>query len=176
MNMLSAKYVNVSLQYILIYIYIFTYIYITQQYVSSAVGTPIVCKEQVRQSLLVLAPVRHSKLCVIWKKKTIAKRKQIKQHTTITSTHTGPWNPAHLTSNRTRKMNKEAVSLLVMQCSAGKRRLRSNPCRTDRMLGRWTSCSTNRWLWNLQPQLQSHTPGTWQSAHCCQYLLPSSDS
>ena len=37
-----------------------------------------------------------------------------------------------------------------MQCSAGKRRLRSNPCRTERMLGRWTNCSTKRWLWNRQ--------------------------
>ena len=37
--------------------------------------------------------------------------------------------------------------LLVMQCSAGSRRLRSKPCRTERTLGRCTSCNTNKWDW-----------------------------
>lgn len=35
--------------------------------------------------------------------------------------------------------------ILAMQWSAGNRRLRSKPWRTDRTLGRCTSCRTNRW-------------------------------
>ncbi len=38
--------------------------------------------------------------------------------------------------------------LLVIQCSAGSRRLRSRPCNTDLTLGRWTNCNTNKWDWN----------------------------
>lgn len=38
--------------------------------------------------------------------------------------------------------------LFVIQCSAGRRRFFNRPCRTDRTLGRWTNCSTNRWDWN----------------------------
>lgn len=36
-------------------------------------------------------------------------------------------------------------SLLVMQCSAGKRRFLRRPCSTERTDGRCTSCSTKRW-------------------------------
>jgi len=40
--------------------------------------------------------------------------------------------------------------LLAIQCSAGRRRLRSRPCRTDLTLGRCTSWRTNRWDYNIQ--------------------------
>jgi len=40
--------------------------------------------------------------------------------------------------------------LLAIQCSAGRRRLRSRPWRTDLTLGRCTSCRTNRWDYNTQ--------------------------
>lgn len=36
-------------------------------------------------------------------------------------------------------------SLLVIQCSAGRRRFLRRPCSTERTEGRWTSCNTNRW-------------------------------
>lgn len=36
-------------------------------------------------------------------------------------------------------------SLLVMQCSAGRRRFLRRPCSTERTDGRCTSCSTKRW-------------------------------
>lgn len=39
-------------------------------------------------------------------------------------------------------------SLLVMQCSAGKRRFLRRPCSTERTDGRCTSCSTKRWDYN----------------------------
>ena len=80
---------------------------------------------------------------------------------THTHTHKHTHTHTHIplnseTPNKSRQINKQAISLLVMQCSAGKRRLRSNPCRTERMLGRWTNCSTKRWLWNRQSPM--HLP------------------
>ena len=39
---------------------------------------------------------------------------------------------------------REGHSLLVMQCSAGRRRFLRRPCSTERTDGRCTSCSTKR--------------------------------
>ena len=37
--------------------------------------------------------------------------------------------------------------IFVIQCSAGNKRFRKRPCKTDRTLGRWTSCNTNKCDW-----------------------------
>jgi len=46
--------------------------------------------------------------------------------------------------------------LLAIQCSAGRRRLRSRPWSTDLTLGRCTSCRTNKWDYSTQNTVQHH--------------------
>lgn len=46
-------------------------------------------------------------------------------------------------------MKKSRRLLLATHCSAGRRRFLSRPCSTERMVGRWTSCSMNRWDCNI---------------------------
>lgn len=43
------------------------------------------------------------------------------------------------------QLRSRGHSLLVMQCSAGRRRFLRRPCSTERTDGRCTSCSTKRW-------------------------------
>ena len=62
-------------------------------------------------------------------------------------------------SGPSRAEEHEGHSLLVMQCSAGRRRFLSRPCSTERTDGRCTSCSTKRWDCNGRMWSAGCSPG-----------------
>ena len=58
-----------------------------------------------------------------------------------------------------RARESKGHSLLVMQCSAGRRRFLRRPCSTERTDGRCTSCSTKRWDCNRRMRSAGRGPG-----------------
>lgn len=52
--------------------------------------------------------------------------------------------------------------ILLMQCSAGSKRFRRRPCRTERTLGRCTNCNTNKCDWKRKKDAFQSIKGMWQ--------------
>lgn len=76
--------------------------------------------------------------------------------------HSGKWSPT-----------QNANSLLVIQCSAGRRRFFSRPWSTERTDGRCTNCSTNKCDWKKTHCVTRRTKpchGKYTAQHCCVLL------